>query len=62
VVLLEWVRAHLSVILPGGVGRAVLSLILGSVLVSFACALAGGLEWTEGPRGQLTPIGVPGAA
>jgi hypothetical protein len=34
----------------------------GSLLALLACFLGGCVEWTEGPQGQLTSIGVPGAA
>src|SRR5262249_35695316 len=35
---------------------------VGSLLILLACPLGGCLEWTEGPQGQVTSIGVPGAA
>ena len=36
--------------------------MLGSLLILLACCLGGCFEWTEGPQGQVTSIGVPGAA
>jgi hypothetical protein len=36
--------------------------MLASLLALLDCFLGGCIEWTEGPQGQLTSIGVPGAA